>query len=288
MNFLDFKFDDQVNKQLSLLEQNNRIPHAILVDGADKQARSNFCDFLSMWAVCNSNGDKPCGVCRACLNARHHRHADVKFIEGSGKTNSISVDSIRAITADCAVIPNEADTKVYIIDDADKRMSAISQNAFLKTLEEPPANVLFLLSCSDNNAMLETVRSRATQFTLMAKTNYNQDNVAIAEKLAFGIINSGEYNLLKIIFSIKNTSDLDAILDLVALLFRDALMLVNGANTELNSAVSVTVSKNITREKIIAIIDVVASARLKIKQNVNTNLLTTWLCAEFRRKIWQK
>ncbi len=288
MNLSSFNGSDAVKEQLCLLEKRNRLPHAVIIEGASHEKRAELCDLLAMWAVCTAETEKPCGVCRSCLNAKNHRHSDVKIVEGSGKTDCISVDAIRDLTADCAVIPNEADVKVYIIYNADKKMSVISQNAFLKTLEEPPADALFLLTCEDGGAMLETVRSRAAVFSLESAREYNPQELELARRAALAVVAGSEYELLKILGGIKTAAQADIIFEIISDLFRDALAAACGGSAQTDAQTAEQLAKQITRGKLLALIDIISDSRMRLKQNVNINLLTTRLCAELRRTVWQK
>ncbi len=106
----------------------------------------------------------PCGVCRHCRKVFAGIHPDVTVVERlpneKGKLRrELTVDQIRAVTADAYILPSEAERKVTIIRDAGD-MNVSAQNAFLKLLEEPPRHAAFLL-CTENPALLlPTVRSR--------------------------------------------------------------------------------------------------------------------------------
>lgn len=122
---------------------------------------------LAAAAVCTGAGDKPCGRCRACRKAAGDIHPDVITIrrqsDDKGRLRrEITVDQIRWMAADACVLPNEAARKVYIIEEADK-MNPQAQNAALKLLEEPPADVLFLLCVTNAEQLLPTVRSRCAE-----------------------------------------------------------------------------------------------------------------------------
>lgn len=289
MNLLDFDGGDSVKEQLEALEKSGRLPHAIMIDGATAEKRAKLCDLIAMWAVCSDSKDKPCGRCKGCINAKNHRHPDVTVVEDSTSvTSAVSVETIRSITSDSAVIPNEADAKVYIIYDADKRLSGIAQNAFLKTLEEPPKNVLFLLTCEDNSAMLQTVRSRSAQFSLENEDGYTEQQKAQAAQTALAVIANDEYPLLKNMYAYKDLGSIGVLLDMLALLFADGLSLSFGAKARFDGETASKLAKHLTREKFLALIDLTAKAKEKIKQNVNMNLLTTWLCAELRSVVWRK
>ena len=101
----------------------------------------------------------PCLECPACDKVLEGKCPDVHFISREGKA-SLGVDSIRFLRQDVLIPPNDLDTKIYIIEDAET-MTVQAQNALLLTLEEPPPYVLFLLLCDGADALLETIRSRA-------------------------------------------------------------------------------------------------------------------------------
>ena len=101
----------------------------------------------------------PCCVCPACQKVLEDKCPDIHVIGRDGKA-SIGVEAIRFLRSDVLIPPNDLDTKVYIIEDAET-MTVQAQNALLLTLEEPPSYVLFLLLCDGADHLLETIRSRA-------------------------------------------------------------------------------------------------------------------------------
>lgn len=149
----------------SAANENERIPHACLICAPSAEAALNKAQELAAGAVCSGEGSrKPCGVCRDCRKVRDGVHPDVitlsRAVDDKGRQKqNITVDQIRALSADAIVLPNEAARKVYIIDGAET-MNPAAQNAALKLLEEPPAAVVFLLCTVRPMQLLETVRSR--------------------------------------------------------------------------------------------------------------------------------
>ena len=148
-----------------------RIPHACLICAPNGEAALNKARELAARAVCSGEGSlKPCGVCRDCRKVASGIHPDVITLsravddKGTQKQN-ITVDQIRALSADAVVLPNEAARKVYIIDEAET-MNPAAQNAALKLLEEPPAGVVFLLCATKPMQLLATVRSRCATVKL--------------------------------------------------------------------------------------------------------------------------
>lgn len=101
----------------------------------------------------------PCWICSACEKVLEDKCPDIHVIGREGKA-SIGVEAIRFLRSDVLIPPNDLDTKIYIIEDAET-MTVQAQNALLLTLEEPPPYVLFLLLCDGADHLLETIRSRA-------------------------------------------------------------------------------------------------------------------------------
>lgn len=101
----------------------------------------------------------PCLECPACRKVLEDKCPDIRVIGRDGKA-SIGVEAIRFLRSDVLIPPNDLDTRIYIIEDADT-MTVQAQNALLLTLEEPPPYVLFLLLCDGADNLLETIRSRA-------------------------------------------------------------------------------------------------------------------------------
>jgi DNA polymerase-3 subunit delta' len=105
------------------------------------------------------NAPLPCLTCPACEKVLEGKCPDIHVIGREGKA-SIGVEAVRFLKQDVLIPPNDLDTKIYIIEDAET-MTVQAQNALLLTLEEPPPYVLFLLLCDGSDALLETIRSRA-------------------------------------------------------------------------------------------------------------------------------
>ena len=130
-----------------------KLSHAYIVSSASENARMGKAFYLAEKMLCQSEGERPCGVCRDCRKVKARVHPDLAVVEritdDKGKQKKeILVDQVRAMGADAYVLPNEAAEKVYIIKDADT-MNEQAQNAALKILEEPPKGVHFILCVSN-------------------------------------------------------------------------------------------------------------------------------------------
>jgi len=124
---------------------------------------------LAAHMLCRAGGDGPCGVCADCHKVFAGIHPDVIYVQrlpdDKGRLRrEIYVGQIREVAADSVVLPNEGSSKVYVFPEAD-RMNVQAQNALLKSLEEPPAHVRFILCAENPGALLDTIRSRCVELT---------------------------------------------------------------------------------------------------------------------------
>ena len=287
MNFADYDFSSRLKDQLDAMEKSRRMPHAVIVTGGTEETRQSLASFLSMYCVCTSK-ERPCGVCSQCLKAKSKNHIDVYFAKGKGKTDGIPVEEIREINRDTAVIAHEANKKVYILENADKRMGVESMNAFLKTLEEPSQDILFILTAENTKAMPVTVLSRCTVLTLEQSDELDDEILDTAEDILTSLLDGKEMTLLKALSVLSTRKKALQVLPVVRYLLCDALSLCVNARGIYDSTVTQSLSKRLTKQKLIALIEVTSDAINKTNRNVGLNLLTTWLCGEYRRISWLK
>lgn len=287
MNFENFKGNKNLKTELLSLEQSNRFPHALILNGGDEESRQNLTLLLSKWAVCKSD-TKPCSECIPCQKAEKGVHPDIYFAKGSGKTDIIAVEEIRNITRACSIIANEADTKVFVINNADKRMGVEALNAFLKTLEEPPQAILFILTTEDAGTLPETVLSRCTVLNLEQSVTFRDETLALAHKILLSITETSELNLLKNTNALSDKATALEVLPAMRAILSDALALTVCEETLLSKDLSEVLSTKLTKKKIIGLIETINYSIYTISRNVNLSLMSTWLCGEFRRISWQK
>jgi DNA polymerase-3 subunit delta' len=138
-------------------------PHAFLFIGPEHVGKAAVAAKLAQAVNC-AGAEPPCGECRPCQRIAAGIHADVQTVcveleESGPQRKAISVDQVREVERAVALNPFEGKSRVVIIDPADE-MTVQAQNAFLKTLEEPPPRVVFVLIAEREDRMLETVRSR--------------------------------------------------------------------------------------------------------------------------------
>jgi len=130
-----------------------RLSHAYITDKPTARA-------LAAAVVCGSSDEKkPCDSCSHCDKASRNIHPDIIKIDRTDNKQIITVDQIRELKQDVYILPNEAEAKVYVVNDADT-MNINAQNAFLQILEEPPAHANFILYTDHPMSLLKTIRSR--------------------------------------------------------------------------------------------------------------------------------
>ncbi|MFP3155651.1 DNA polymerase III subunit delta [Lachnospiraceae bacterium ZAX-1] len=149
----------------------NKISHAYILNGADKSGKRMLAETFSMLLQCENGGVEPCLTCHSCKQAQTKNHPDIIYLQHE-KPNTISVDDIRRqINSDIQIKPYKGPYKIYIIDEAEK-MNIQSQNALLKTIEEPPSYAIIFLLTINADSFLPTILSRCITLHLKAVASY--------------------------------------------------------------------------------------------------------------------
>lgn len=288
MIFPEIQGNENLKHSLNELEAKNRMPHAVIIDGGNEETRLSLARHLAKWAVCESENEKPCSNCKGCTLAHADSHSDIHYSKGEGKTGIYNKEEMLFIIKDSYSKPYIAERKVYILSECDRKLPVISQNIFLKTLEEPPADVLFIITCKTSKSLLETIRSRAVTFTLESEFKYSEEYMALSKEIALGITSRTEMELLKATFKLDEREKALSVLDLVILLLRDGLAVYVGSEAETDNETAQLLCKKLTKKNYIELIEITKDAQLKITQNTGLKLVSTDLCAKYRRALWQR
>ena len=144
----------------------NHIPHAIIIEGDEGTGRKTLAEYIAKAAVCQGE-KRPCDNCKCCRLVDNKNHPDIIYVGPEEKKKNISVAQIRTIKNDAFIKPHMLGRKIFIINKADT-LNEQAQNALLKTLEEPPENVLFILITESVSSFLDTIISRCVCLSLLA------------------------------------------------------------------------------------------------------------------------
>ncbi|SJM92160.1 DNA polymerase III, subunits gamma and tau [Crenothrix polyspora] len=162
-NFTEVVGQSHVVKALMNALQHNRLHHAYLFTGTRGVGKTTLARILAKAINCENLQDfNPCGVCAICREVDEGRFLDLIEVDAASRTK---VEDTRDLLDNVQYAPNRGRYKVYLIDEV-HMLSGHSFNALLKTLEEPPAHVKFLLATTDPQKIPVTVLSRCLQFNL--------------------------------------------------------------------------------------------------------------------------
>ena len=171
---------DHVVRALRNGLDSGRVHHAYLFTGTRGVGKTTIARILAKSLNCEAGvSSSPCGACSICREVEENRFIDLVEVDAASRTR---VDDTRELLDNAQYLPSRGRYKVYLIDEV-HMLSASSFNAFLKTLEEPPEHVKFLLATTDPKKVPVTVLSRCLQFQLK---NIGRDEIAryIGEVLA--------------------------------------------------------------------------------------------------------
>lgn len=165
--FADLVGQEHVVKALRNALDEGRLHHAYLLTGTRGVGKTTIARILAKSLNCgHAEHGEPCGVCESCTQIDAGRYVDLLEIDAASNTG---IDNIREVLENAQYAPTAGRYKVYIIDEV-HMLSKSAFNAMLKTLEEPPEHVKFILATTDPHKVPVTVLSRCLQFVLRNMT----------------------------------------------------------------------------------------------------------------------
>lgn len=154
--------------------------------------------------LCDSEGARPCGVCRHCDKVRRGIHPDVFTITRLDNKKEILVEQVREAVNGALLLPNEAARRVILINGADT-MNINAQNALLKLLEEPPRHIALVLVTASPGALLPTVRSRCRLIDLGGDSESAPEQIRELAARYFELALQGGAPLAELSFELEKT-----------------------------------------------------------------------------------
>lgn len=211
-----------VNIAIASLSQSPLHTTYLLV-GASGSGKTTLARIMARALNCqeqNRGNVEPCNQCDSCIAHLHHQHLDISEIDGADRNG---VDDVREIIEQCQLNTVISQYRVYIIDEA-HQMSKAAQNALLKLLEEPPRKTIFFLCTTEENKLLETIRSRARilRFTTVSpnlvigylSSIARAENIPLTEEEAQRIYNYNKGSIRKCLQTLGTISPSVTVTDL--------------------------------------------------------------------------
>ena len=161
--FAEMSGQEHVLRALGNALNENRVHHAFLFTGTRGVGKTTIARIFAKCLNCErGQSAEPCGVCATCVDIDAGRYVDLIEVDAASRTK---VEDTRDLLENVQYLPSRGRFKIYLIDEV-HMLSQHSFNALLKTLEEPPPHVKFLLATTDPQRLPVTVLSRCLQFNL--------------------------------------------------------------------------------------------------------------------------
>ena len=151
--------NDRIKENLEKVLNSNNISHSYMFIGPSGIGKKKFAKEFAKGILCLNENNKPCNDCKSCISFMDSNNPDYYEINLADDENSIKIDTIRELQKKIQELPIVSNRKVYIINDSEY-MTKDAQNCLLKTLEEPPSFVTLILIVSNENMILNTIKSR--------------------------------------------------------------------------------------------------------------------------------
>ncbi|NMP36793.1 MAG: hypothetical protein GX051_01500 [Clostridiales bacterium] len=277
-----FSPSTQLRAKLSALFHGGKLPHALLIEGGTQQQRAAAARYVAQMMHCLEPTPFPCGVCRACKKSEADSNPDTLIIEKPEDKAAFKKETVKEITSDAYVLPNESEVKVYVFLEF-QYMRPESQNVLLKTLEEPPERARFILTADSLNSLIPTVQSRVTPVNI----GYSQQSPVleqvreIADGIAECVASSDEYSLLKSTAVLEKEKQLvQPVLEYLLLIFRDAAVCrAGGTSMTTDGEIAKKLASSVQQKNLAGLVSGIQELEAAIQRNANSTLLLTRLCS---------
>lgn len=258
--------------------KSKRLSHAYLFLGCQKEIMEKCALKFAKALNClkQTGGLTGCEECISCRKIEHFNHPDIGHIHAEGISHQTKIEQIRNLRKDACLKPIEARKKVYIIYDADS-MTEQASNCLLKTIEEPPKDVIIILIGSNLSSILPTIVSRCQIIKFpeskYAKKAHNEEGSYIDEFL--NIENRFSSETLEFIKRPK--SEQLKTVDLLLTHFRDMLVSNMGTGPKGTGLSSDLSPWDLSPENILILMKELLKSKELLQSNVNSKLIADYM-----------
>lgn len=250
--------------------------HAFIIEGGDGKKMLEAALEISLCLMCEGEA-KPCLKCKECKKIIKRVHPDIIEVSPKKDRVTIGVDTIREISRDSYILPNEGAKKIYIFTKAEVLTEA-AQNALLKTLEEPPSHAVFILLLKEGEGLLQTVLSRCIK--LYTKSDFGAKSKKSSDfPLSFlkSLITGSEFDFILLSNNLPKTREaLTDTLDGIRKTVRDILIVKNKSgvplyNDDKREDIEFLASRYHSKQ-LVKLFDTAEKSKVNIESNFNLSL----------------
>jgi DNA polymerase III subunit delta' len=156
---------EDAQQRMRLAMRNGRLPHSLLLLSVPGLGAEQLATWMTALVLCESPGERPCGVCVSCRLLQSDSHPDVHGVRLEEDAQQIKVDQVRGLIESLALKSYRGGYKVGVIEGAET-LNANGANAFLKTLEEPTADTMLIMIARPTHRLPATIASRCLRLVL--------------------------------------------------------------------------------------------------------------------------
>ena len=303
MSFENIVGNTKIKQELKNVANSNAVSHSYLFVGEEGIGKKQIAREFAKMILCLSQEKENCNQCDSCIKFISNNNPD--FIEISEDGNSIKIAQIRELQEKIYQKPIVSSKKVVIIDNSEK-MTEEAQNSLLKTLEEPPEYIVIILITSNENKLLNTIKSRCLKLSfvnidgkeMLEYIDKNQEIQKPSQSI-LELCNGSIGRLIKINDNIEEYNQIDVITkDMISGRIRNVVKLINKYEVLYKSKeiifdlldymiaiVYSHIKKNADyRSKFINIIGIINNAKTKLNSNTNYDMCID----EMLFKIWEE
>lgn len=285
MSFRDVKGQARAAAYLEGALLKDRLPHALLFLGPQDSGQRQMAEELAKALFCGEKkGADGCGECASCHQVEKGNHPDFRIFEPEEDSKVLKVERIREMIAAANLKPFQASSKLFVMDRAEA-LGETSQNALLKTLEEPPGHTTLILISYAGEKILSTIRSRSqtVYFQPISAAEGTSDKLERVKSAVWDRVSRGRASKTPDLSSFTREEVSQALEHSIREL-REALLVRAGSDAFLGEVKDrlqkEKMARSMTEEVLIERLETLAAFKEKIGHSVNLKLALSVLWEE--------